>query len=170
MRILRNIAAAVATVAFAAIPAAAEAQPLSSVAIATGASSWYLVLDVRGGSLEPGAAVVQWYGHGGANQRWNFVELGDGTQQIVNQKSSMCLTTSGKPGAPLFQWPCTGAPGQRWKGDLPRAAYSGMPLKNPASGLVLDVYGGWRSAGTPLTAWYPNGGMNQTFSYYQLGW
>jgi hypothetical protein len=33
-----------------------------------------LVLDVVNGSTANGAKVVQWYGHGSGNQRWNVVD------------------------------------------------------------------------------------------------
>src|SRR4051812_20678712 len=91
----RLLAAALTGLVLAAVPAAADAQQLSSVAIRTSASAGYLVLDVSGASTSPGAPVIQWYGNGGSNQLWNFVPTADGNETIVNLRSGMCLTTNG---------------------------------------------------------------------------
>src|SRR4051794_41696359 len=105
-----GIAAAVA-------PAAASAS-LSEVALATEASSGTLVLDVAGGSTQPGAGVIQWYGYGGANQIWSVNDLRDGNHSIVNYKTSMCLTTDGIAGHQLYQAPCTDQRHQEWHGQF----------------------------------------------------
>jgi hypothetical protein len=116
----RRLAAIVgAALALGAVPAAAQAQPLTSVAISTQATGNYMVLDVAGGSTQAGANVVQWLGHGGANQRWNPVPLPRGGQHIVNPKSGMCLAGSHEPGASLFQWYCNDDdPNEQWYGTL----------------------------------------------------
>jgi hypothetical protein len=176
-RMLRSAAtlAAVSSVAAAAVVAtpAANAQSLNSVAITTSVSGAFLALDVSGGSTSPGAGVIQWYGHFGANQRWNFVQTANGNEQIVNQNSGMCLTTSGVAGQQLYQWYCNGSPRQEWSGTLqPKLgdgfAVGGRALINPASGLAADIEGGNGWAGARLIGWYPNGGDNQQFKYYQL--
>jgi hypothetical protein len=168
----RGVAAlAVAIVAALAVgTGAAHAQPLHSVTISTDASLEYLVLDVSGGSTRPGAEIIQWAAHSGANQRWNFVDMGDGTQEIVNQNSNMCLTTDGRAGDTVYQWYCSGAPGQRWKGDIPRSwtTKRGGTLRNPWSGLALDVYGASPWPGAKIDAWYPNDASNQDFYFNQL--
>jgi Ricin-type beta-trefoil lectin domain-like len=175
-RLLRRLAAlAVTATAGAAflVPGAAQAQELQSVAITTDVSGDYLVLDVEGGSTRPGAGVIQWYGHFGANQRWNFVEMANGHQRIVNQKSGMCLTTDGVAGHRLFQWYCNGDAGQEWRGSIPNKfspniVDTGYRLINPVSGLAVDIAGGNAWAGARAIGWYPNGGANQSFHYYQL--
>ena len=35
-----------------------------------------LLLDVQGGSTQPGAPVIDWYANGGANQEWTFSTTG----------------------------------------------------------------------------------------------
>jgi hypothetical protein len=163
-------AASLAALAVAAAPAVAGAQSLQSVAITTHASADTLVLDVSGGSTANGARVIQWYGSFAANQRWNFVDQGDGTQTIVNQKSGKCLTTDGVAGHQLYQFTCVGSPLQKWSGTLDRTqAYEhSKPLTNPYSGLRVDVSGASQWAGAGIIAWYPNDGANQQFTYYQL--
>jgi Ricin-type beta-trefoil lectin domain-like len=165
-RLLTALAVAAATLA---APAVASAQPLSSIAIMTGASSGYFALDVEGGSTASGAKVIQWYGNWAGNQRWNVVTRSDGKQQIVNQKSGMCLTTSGVAGARLFQYICNGSRAQEWTGNLPLAGSNrATRLQNPTYGLVADIEGGEWWAGAYLVGWYANGQANQDFWYTQL--
>jgi hypothetical protein len=164
-------AALLAAAGVAAAPGVANAQPLTSVAIATDASAEFLVLDVSGASTSPGAKVIQWYGNGGANQRWNFVELPNGNQQIVNQHSGQCLTTSGSAGAQLYQWPCTLGARQEWRGTLPKAfsgVQRGASLVNPSTGLAVDINRASADAGAAAMGWYASDTYNQHFAYWQL--
>jgi hypothetical protein len=163
-------AAALTALAVAAAPAAAHAdsQTLQNVAIATASSDAVLVLDVDGGSTANGAGVIQWYGTFGSNQRWNFVDQGDGTETIVNQNSGKCLTTDGVAGDQLYQFPCVGMASQRWQSHLRTWGNSAAPITNPWSGLRADVEGASRWAGARLIGWYGNGQQNQYFVYYQL--
>jgi hypothetical protein len=168
----RFFATALAGLGLAAIPAAAQAQPLNSVAIRTSVSGGYLVLDVKGGSTRAGAEVIQWYGHGGSNQRWNFVPLGNGNQKIVNQNSGMCLAVSSVAGRSLFQWYCNSDPQEEWHGDLGYAFgdgfTAGRSLTNPATGYAVDIAGSNPWAGASAIGWYDNDTQNQHFSYWQL--
>ena len=170
-RRLRALATtALAGLAVAAVPAAASAQSLQNVSIATAASYNSLVLDVVGGSTANGAGVVQWYGHGGGNQRWNLVDQGDGTETVVNQNSGKCLTTDGVAGHQLYQFTCVGSPLQKWRGTVTSVFNPDAgQLTNAATGLTMDVNGASATAGAAITTWYDNGGRNQYFSYYQLG-
>ncbi len=174
-RLARRLAAVVATalagVAVAVVPGVANAQQLNSVAIGTDASANFLVLDVAGASTAQGAGVIQWYGNGGANQRWIFVPTGDETQEIVNQNSGMCLTTDGVAGDQLYQMRCLNSPLQQWRGTLPRSwsgFLNGSTLVNPYSGLGVDVSGGSGNAGTSIIGWYAKDSINQHFGYWQL--
>jgi hypothetical protein len=152
-------------------PVAANAQSLQGVAISPNNSAFTLVLDVSGGSTRAGANVIQYYGNGGSNQRWNFVQLADGNEQIVSQKSGMCLTTSGVAGQQLYQWYCNGDPRQEWSGSIASVFDSGDGgyLQNPYSNLVVDINQGSWSAGAAVIGWYKNYSANQRFKYYQLG-
>src|SRR3954447_725319 len=155
-RVRRALALAATAVAGATflLPGAAQAQELRSVAVTTSSSGSVLALDVAGGSTRPGAGVIQWYGHGGANQRWNFQEMPNGNQRIVNQNSNMCLTTDGVAGHQLFQWYCNGDAGQEWRGTIPakfsQRFFRGETLVNPASGLAADIEGDSSWAGARL--------------------
>jgi hypothetical protein len=165
----RALAATLLTgLAVAAVPAAhANAQSLQSVAITTGASGDVLALDVAGGSTANGAGVIQWYGSFAANQRWNVVDQGDGTESIVNQNSGKCLTTDGVAGDQLYQFTCVGAATQKWQAQLNYGRTGGY-IYNPSTKLSADINGGSPWAGAKVIGWYDTGAQNQEFSYYQL--
>ena len=136
-----------------------------------------MVIDVQGGSTERGAPVIQWYDNGGANQHWTLAitraaNLGDiATDTVRNQNSGMCLTTDGVAGHALFQWYCNGGSGQEWQGSITKkfsSTFTGGALRNPASGLNVDIEGASPWAGARVIGWSPNGGENQRFHYYQL--
>ena len=171
-RLTAVVATALAGVALAVVPGIANAQPLNSVAIGTDASANFLVLDVAGASTAQGAGVIQWYGNGGANQRWIFVQTGEETQEIVNQNSGMCLTTDGIPGTPIYQQRCIvngygSGPLQEWTGVLFPAIRYGTPyagpdtsyLRNPVSNLRVSL-----STSNTLIAATAGAKLN----YYQL--
>jgi Ricin-type beta-trefoil lectin domain-like len=166
------VAAILATVAGVAVaPGVANAQPLNRVAIATDSSAEFLVLDVSGASTSPGAKVIQYYGNGGANQRWTSVDAGNGNQQIVNEHSGQCLTTNGTAGSQLYQWPCTLGARQEWRGTLPQAfngLQRGSSLVNPSSGLAVDINRASADAGAAAIGWYASDSYNQHFAYFQL--
>ncbi|MGW2809968.1 RICIN domain-containing protein [Streptomyces sp. NPDC001450] len=93
-------------------------------------------LDVSGWSKADGAKVIQWDCHGGANQRWEFVDIGDpkscppgsgGCAEnalgylIVSKNSGKCLDAGNgdfpsppRLGAGLQQWACAGSTGDPW--------------------------------------------------------
>jgi hypothetical protein len=165
-RLLAALAAA--TVALAA-PATASAQPLNSVAITTGISGGYQVLDVERASTQLGAKVIQFVGTGGTNQKWTFSTRSDGQQQIVNNRSGMCLTTNGTDGSQLYQWTCNNGPRQVWSGVLsPSIEFTAHRLTNPASGLAVDIEGNSGAAGARVIGWYPNTNAGQGLAYIQL--
>src|SRR6516162_5628253 len=61
-----------------------------------------LLLDVSGGSTQPGAPVIDWWANGGANQQWTFSPIGgNNTYEIINVNSGMCLATDGVAGDQL---------------------------------------------------------------------
>ena len=166
-RLNAALAAAIATLMLAAVPSLASAQSLNSVSIDPGIANGYLVLDVNGASTTPGAPVIQWLRNGNSNQRWNFVGLPDGGEQIVNQNSGMCLTTDGVAGHWVYQWPCDRSNShQDWRGETVLGGANG--LYNRYSGLWLDVNGGSPWPGAHLITWYGNGSEGQVFGYTQL--
>jgi len=73
-----------------------------------------LNLNSPGRGYNNGDRIIQWDCHGGQNQKWYVVAVGDG-YQIRSAFSRKCLDVSGvstADGAPMHQWECLG-PQQR---------------------------------------------------------
>jgi Ricin-type beta-trefoil lectin domain-like len=151
-------------------PGAAHAASLFTVRLAP-TSNLFLFVEVRGASTASTAPIDQWSYTGGKNQVWTFMPTG-GYYEIINQNSGKCIMTDGTPGHQLIQAPCTGSRYQLWqvanewvKGDF---TYDSA-IRNPASGLYMDVYGGSTTQGAAIDAWYNNGASaNQFFRAYPL--
>lgn len=181
MRILRGIRLAagggprralLATVAFAvmagtgvlaASPASADESSFQSL---TSTSSWYS-LDVQGDSTSIGASIDVWYANGDSNQNFTFPGADGEVGQIENQNSQMCITTDGVAGDTLYQFPCVGAASQQWEAETWSTWYASgdtlVTYLNPASGLVMEIYGDSYSPGALVDAWYPDNGLNQSW-------
>src|SRR6185437_7118723 len=102
-----------------------------------------------------------------SNQNFEYPSSNGQVSEIVAQKSGMCVTTDGVAGDAVSQQPCTGSAGQEWEAEtwttwwLPGSLL--MTFQNPASGLVLEIYGDSYSPGATIDAWYPDGGYNQSW-------
>jgi hypothetical protein len=75
-----------------------------------------LCTDVWGASQTPGAAVVLWSCHGGANQRWSLPSVGSAGE--VRVYGQLCLDAYGganQPGDVLAIWTCHGGANQQWR-------------------------------------------------------
>ncbi len=124
-----------------------------------------LLLDVSGGSTQPGAPVIDWFANGGANQEWTFYSYGgNNTYEIVNVNSGMCLTTDGVAGDQVFQMPCNGSSTQQWATGLNPSSVNAYTIRNIYSNLYLDVSGGSSWWGASIDTWPYNGGSNQYFA------
>ena len=76
------------------------------------------LLDVYGQSTDDGANVNQWGDNGGANQRWQIVDIGGGYYEFVNQNSGKALDVNGNStddGANVQQWAYGGGANQQWQ-------------------------------------------------------
>jgi hypothetical protein len=108
--------------------------------------------------------ITQQVPDGASSQLWELVPQGS-LYQLVNLADNDCLTTSGTAGAQLFLWFCTSTSQDLWQ--LPAnfgAPVFGSTISSPASGLVIDVFGGSTTAGGAIDAWPSNGGYaNQDF-------
>jgi galactose oxidase len=79
-------------------------------------------MGVSGGSLSPGATVVEWDCNGHSDQEWIYVPTGGYANgwplyNIENLNSGQCLGVSGGSkalGAQVVQWSCNGHPDQEW--------------------------------------------------------
>jgi hypothetical protein len=127
-------------------------------------------MDVAGASLSPGAAVIQWPAHGGANQKLNLVPLGGDAYRIVAVHSGLVLDVAGDstaPGAAVIQWPWHGGANQQWRlSQVPGT--DRFQITSVASGHVLDVEGESSADGARIIQWPWHGGANQQWARPQV--
>jgi hypothetical protein len=126
----------------------ASAQTAFSWTVAAGASlNGTHVLSISGQALDDpnwstsdGTQLDTWTANGGANQNWVFTEQSDGSYQIENAYSDLCMDDDGgftTVGDPVIQWPCTGNSNQHWTvAKLSNGAYD---VTNVNSGLLLTT-------------------------------
>ncbi|MFI6602552.1 RICIN domain-containing protein [Nonomuraea sp. NPDC050536] len=96
-------------------------------------------LDDPGHSTTPGTQFVTWSPNGGQNQKWVFTRQSDGSYQIVNGESNLCMDVNGgsvTAGAAVIQWTCTGASNQRW---VVAPVSGGYAIASQKSGLLLTT-------------------------------
>ncbi|MBC6451038.1 RICIN domain-containing protein [Actinokineospora xionganensis] len=97
-------------------------------------------LDNPGHSTTAGTQLITWSPNGGANQTWVFTSNPDGTYQIKNGESNLCVDVadySTAAGGKIVQWTCTGGANQRWAAT--RLADGTYALKSQSSGLLLTT-------------------------------
>ena len=82
-------------------------------------SGYYRCLDVPEASVQPYQAVQTYHCHGyasnGANQRWRFWPNADGSYQIQNVNSQLCLQMPLYGNQPEYQADCDGIPEEDWQ-------------------------------------------------------
>ncbi|MFE3044325.1 RICIN domain-containing protein, partial [Kitasatospora indigofera] len=96
-------------------------------------------LDDPDHSTTQGTQFVLWSPNGGSNQNWVFSQQTDGSYQITNALSTLCMDVSGgsaTAGARIIQWSCTGGNNQRW---LVNATTGGYTITSRSSGLLLTA-------------------------------
>ena len=124
-------------------------------------------LDVDNAATNANAWLDVWYQNNNSNQNFLYPSSNGQVAEIEAQNSQMCVTTDGVAGDAVSQQPCTGSAGQEWEAEawtiwwLPGSLL--VTFENPASGLVLEIYGNSSSVGATIDAWYPNGGYNQSW-------
>ncbi len=118
-------------------------------------------VDVFGNSTNKNANVQQFNCNGGANQRWEFVDLGSGQYAIRNVNSGMVLDVAGDSranGANVQQFPWNGGANQRWK---TRGPNNNFELVNVNSGKCLEVQGGGKGNNVNIAQSQCNGARYQ---------
>jgi hypothetical protein len=170
MKITRlAILAALAAAAIA--PASAHAgSALNDIAIATESTAYIGVLDTAGSSGAAGAKVVSNPAFNLPSQHWSVLQSPGGVH-IVNLRTGLCLTTPGTFGAQLYITYCNDAnPRQDWIfGALKLTKwpeFDGGQIRNPYTGLYVNLSGGSNAPGTPIIGWSPNGAEGELFGYY----
>ncbi|GIG61535.1 hypothetical protein Lfu02_59070 [Longispora fulva] len=97
-------------------------------------------LDDPGHSTATGTQMVTWTANGGPNQNWTFTQQTDGSYQLVNGESNLCLDVNGgssAAGATIIQWTCTGGTNQHWV--VAALSGGGYTLASKSSGLLLTT-------------------------------
>ncbi|MFC9331030.1 RICIN domain-containing protein [Kitasatospora sp. NPDC057015] len=96
-------------------------------------------LDDPNSSLDEGTQLITWSPNGGSNQDWVLTQQSDGSYQIVNGLSDLCMDVSGgsgSAGAQIIQWTCTGGSNQHW---VVTTASGGYKITSKSSGLSLTT-------------------------------
>jgi hypothetical protein len=96
-------------------------------------------LDDPNHSTSPGTQLITWAANGGVNQSWVFTRQSDGSYQIANGESHLCMDVSGgstSAGA-VIQWTCTGNANQRWVATA--LSGGGYTIAAQHSGLLLTT-------------------------------
>src|SRR5271169_2999834 len=118
-------------------------------------------IDVFGSSTNKNANVQQFSCNNGANQRWEFIDVGNGQYAIRNVNSGLVLDVAGDSranGANVQQFPWNGGANQRWK---TRGSNNNFELVNVNSGKCLEVQGGGKGNNVNIVQLQCNGGRNQ---------
>ncbi|MFJ9704551.1 pectinesterase family protein [Streptomyces sp. NPDC101234] len=103
-----------------------------------------MCLDVPGGSTAVGTQLQQWgCASGQTNQQWTLKASRNGTYQIVNVNSGLCVSDKGAstaPGAAVIQETCTANSNKLWKlNPVGGAAATPTPTPAAAAGRTITV-------------------------------
>ena len=128
-------------------------------------------MDVFGGGMEEGVNIIQWPGHGKANQQWIFKKLENGWYKITSALNpAYCLDVFGggaDVGNRVIQWSYQGRSNQQWlpiaNDDGTISLMSRLAYEN-GTGFLLDVYGGGTEQGVNIIQWPGHYGNNQKWT------
>ncbi|MFC9332010.1 RICIN domain-containing protein [Kitasatospora sp. NPDC057015] len=96
-------------------------------------------LDDPNSSTLTGTQLITWSTNGGTNQNWVLTQQTDGSYQITNGLSSLCMDVSGNSpnaDAQIIQWTCNGGTNQHW---VVTAVTGGYTITSKSSGLSLTT-------------------------------
>lgn len=120
------------------------------------------VVDVDHYSTSDGAAIIQWTDKGTANQKWKFIDLGNGYYKIKNQNSGKYMeveSQSRNHGAKIIQNSNDNSDSQCWQIVNVENGY--YKIVNKFSGLALDNTDGSKTNGTKIQQWGYDDNDNQ---------
>ncbi|THV42231.1 glycosyl hydrolase family 95 catalytic domain-containing protein [Glycomyces buryatensis] len=118
--------------------------------------------DIEGASTGAGAALIQWSLHSGANQQFDFVDVGGGYRRIRARHSGLVLQVAGTgTGANITQQPTSSAASQQW--EVVDHGDGTVSLVNRQSGLAMDVWSASTADGARVSQWNYTGSTNQRF-------
>ncbi len=132
--------------------------------IAKGSTSYDLRIATE--ALNNKEPVKLWEKSSGTEDKWVFLDQGDGSYRILNAQSGLSLDDRGgssKNGAIVQQYRWNGTAAQKWQavetGDLDGSFY----LICQANGNYLDISGGRHQNGTKIQLYRGNGTNSQKF-------
>ncbi|MEU9204679.1 RICIN domain-containing protein [Streptomyces sp. NPDC048332] len=111
-------------------------------------------LDVPGGSITDGAALVQWTCGSQQNQQFKVSDLGNGYVALINRNSGKCLDVadgSAADGAAILQWACGRQLNQQW--TLKDAGDGYRQVVSRSSGKCADTNAASTDDGAALVQW-----------------
>ncbi|UII19619.1 RICIN domain-containing protein [Fulvivirga ligni] len=123
-------------------------------------------MDVAAGSGADGANILQWTGHGAANQRFTLTDRGDGAYSLINAQSGKAMDVEGGSTsnvANVLQWTYSGNTNQRF--IVLNAGGGNYKLKAAHSGRVVEVTGGGLNNGDNIIQYDDN---NQLHGQWRL--
>ncbi|TDW48129.1 putative secreted protein (Por secretion system target) [Flavobacterium sp. 270] len=127
-------------------------------------------MDVYGGSLADGAAIIQWNGSGANNQQFTFTDVGDGAYKITSVLSGKALDIGGgntNNVVNLTQWTSNNGLNQQY---ILLATDNGFyKLKAAHSGRIIEVYGGYTTNGENLNQYDDNNQLHGQWSLTATG-
>jgi uncharacterized protein (DUF779 family) len=126
------------------------------------------VLSIWGGSLQDGAAVVQWTDDGTADKQWHVIDLGNGYKSLINKNSGRALGIwqSGLAnGDKASHWVENNNYDQQWQ-LVPFGSYYKIVDRN--SGKLLCIYGTSTQNGADVVQWSDTGTLDQQWQLVQV--
>lgn len=152
------------------------AQPADAATIDPGAS-YILVnrnsgkaLDVYNLATDDGARLTQWTRNDQNQQRWQFIDSGDGYYRIKSRHSDKVLDVynwSTANGGPIVQWTDLNATNQQWR--LVDSSDGYVRLISRHSGKALEVQGASTTDNANIVQYDDWGGSNQQWQLVKAG-
>jgi hypothetical protein len=125
------------------------------------------VMDVVSNSTANSAEIKQYAWNGGANQKWEFQDAGNGYYRIINQNSGKCLdvaSASTTDNANIVQYTCSNSTNQQWQWTTTGNYHQ---LRARHSGKCLDVVNSGTTDGTDITQHTCSNNTNQQWTRTQ---
>jgi Ricin-type beta-trefoil lectin domain-like len=140
-------------------------------------TKWYHIINRRSGkcldmanaNFTPGAHLIQYTCHNGANQKFQFTDMGSGYYRLEVEHSHQCvdqLNATQTPGDLVGQYYCHNGYNQQVTANVDSNGYYQFNFRH--SGLNMDVSQGSFSDGAQIVQYYAHGGDNQEFSIEEV--
>ncbi|WP_234534744.1 alpha-L-fucosidase [Streptomyces shenzhenensis] len=127
------------------------------------------VVDVSDAGTADGTNILQWPWNGQANQKWTFVDAGDGYYKVKGVGSGKLMEVAGLSrvdGGNVGLWSDDSVPQQHWAVTPTGDGY--FYLTNRLSGLSLNVDGGSTADGANVDQWTYNGAAQEQWQIIAL--